>query len=421
MTDSATQKPGFYGWKNVGLLFLIYMSALGMVFYGFSVIFPVMIKTLGWNRAAASVGHTVCVILMGFLVPLVAVSINKLGPKKTILGGCTTMLVSLILLGTVTSQMWQWVLLWGVFAGTGFAFCGVVPIQTILMYWFNVNRGMAIGLVMTGAAVGGIVAQPVFTWLMAKTGTWQAGWLTGAGFALFAMVCSLMLIGKPEDVGQHPDGLSPEETKAAQDAGQSAKTYRTDTTWELKEAVRTPALWFFITAIVGHIMALFLITSHGVLHFTDKGFTGMQAASILSFVIAGSGLARFPIGWLGDRVEPRWIISITLGVMLVMLMGLWKLASLEMMIATGMVFGFCYGSQLIMFPTLLGNYFGPDAFASINGIVGPMVVLFGAMVPVGAGVIFEKTGSYGPAFIILEVVLCFALIASLLMTPPKKG
>ncbi len=422
MAETAIQKPGFYGWKNVGLLFIIYMSALGLVFYGFSVIFPMMIKTLEWNRGTASIAHTLCTLLMGLLVPLVAVSINKIGVKKTILAGTAVLFIGLVLLGTITSQMWQWIILWGIFVAVGFAFCGVVPIQTTLMFWFNVNRGTAIGLVMTGAAVGGFLAQPFYTWLMASTGTWRAGWLTGSGFALLAMVCSLLLIGKPEDVGQYPDGLSPDEaTRATQDGGKSAKTYRTDEKWELKESVKTPILWFFITSIVGHIMVLFLITSHGVLHFTDKGFSGMQAASILSFVILGSGLARFPVGWLGDRVEARWIITITLGVMLVMFIGLWKLTSLKMMIAAGMIFGFCYGSQLIMFPTLLGNYYGPDAFAAINGIVGPLVVFFGAMVPVGAGYIFEKGGSYDLAFIILSIILSVAFAASLFLSPPRKG
>ncbi|MFO7965661.1 MAG: MFS transporter [Desulfobacterales bacterium] len=413
-------KPGFYGWKNVGLLFLIYMSTLGMVFYGFSVIFPMMIKTLGWSRGSASIAHTICTLLMGFGVPLAAICINKIGARKTILIGTSLLLFGLVLLGTVTSEMWQWIILWGFVVGTGFAFCGVVPIQTILMYWFNINRGTAIGLVMTGAAAGGFLAQPFYTWLMEQTGTWQVGWLTGAGFALVGLIASFLLIGKPQDVGQYSDGLSPEKAAAAGENVKRTKTYRTHAAWEFREALKTRTLWFFIATIVGHIMILFMITSHGVLHFTDKGFTEMEAASVLSFVILGSGLARFPVGWLGDRVEPRWIISATLGIMLVMFIGLWKLTDLTFVITAGMILGFCYGSQLIMFPTLLGNYYGVEAFASINGIVGPTVVFFGAMVPVGAGFIFEKTGSYQTAFLLLSIILGMAFIASLFMNPPKK-
>jgi len=421
MTETTVQKPGFYGWKNVALLFVIYMSALGLTFYGFSVIFPMMIKTLQWNRGTASIAHTISALLMGLLVPLVAISINKLGPKKTIIAGLIPLFIGLVLLGTVTSKMWQWIILWGFVVSFGFAFCGILPIQTSLMYWFNVKRGTAIGIVMTGAAVGGFLAQPFYTWLMRVTNTWQAGWLTGAFFALIAIVCAFLLVGKPEDVGQHPDGLNPDEAGSARDGTQSKpRTYRTEESWELKAALKTPTVWAFTVVIIGHLMPLFLVTSHGILHFTDKGFTGMQAASILSFIILGSGMARFPVGWLGDRIEPRWIITITLGVMVFMFIGIWKLTSLKLMIVSGMIFGICYGSQLIMFPTLLGNYFGPETFVAINGVIAPLLVGFGASVPVGAGYIFEKAGSYSPAFTILSFLMVIAFIVSFFLYPPKK-
>lgn len=421
MTDTVVQKPDFYGWKNVILLFTCYLSTLGLAFYGFSVIFPMMIKTLQWNRAGASIAHTISVLLMGLLVPLVAVSINKRGAKKTILTGACVLFVGLILLGTVTSKMWQWVVLWGFVVSFGFAFCGVVPVQTILMYWFSANRAMAIGIVMTGAAVGGFLAQPFFTWLMAKTQTWQSGWITGAIFSLIAIACSFFLVNKPQDVGQFADGVNPDHLQSANGgAGKKTKTFRAQSPWELKDALRSNTFWFLAIVVIGHIMALFLITSHGVLHFTDKGFSGMQAASILSFVILGSGLARFPMGWLGDRIEPRWIITASMGVMLVMVLGLWKSSDFSFVVAAGMIFGFCYGSQLIMFPTITGNYFSPESFPAINGVLGPLMIVFGAIVPVGAGVIFEKTRSYDLAFIILDLVLVISFCTSFLLSPPQK-
>jgi MFS family permease len=422
MTDTSVHKPGFYGWKNVALLFVSYLSTLGLAFYGFSVIFPMMIKTLEWNRATASIAHTLNVLLSGLLVPLVALSINKIGIRKTLMTGAGILFVGLLLLGTITSKIWQWIILWGFFVSFGFAFCGGVPIQTLLMHWFSARRATVIGIVMTGAPVGGVLALPFYTWLMQKTQMWQAGWLTGAFFALISMGCFFFLTNKPQDVGQHPDGLNPDDLKFAIDAmGKTTRTFRSESSWELKTALKTPTLWFLAVEIIAFMMALYLITSHGVLHFMDKGFSGMQAASILSFVILGSGLARFPAGWLGDRIEPRWIISTTMGVMLVMLLGLWKLTEFRIVAAAGMVFGFCYGSQLIMFPTLMGNYYGPEAFPAINGVLGPIMIVFAALVPVGAGMIFEKTGTYDLAFIILGFVLVVAFAISFLLSPPQKN
>jgi hypothetical protein len=77
----------FYGWKNVIFLFLIFLFAGGFGLGGFSVIFPAMIKTLGWNRGTASIAPALNTLLMGLLIPLVALSINRLGAKKTIIIG----------------------------------------------------------------------------------------------------------------------------------------------------------------------------------------------------------------------------------------------------------------------------------------------------------------------------------------------
>jgi cyanate permease len=274
---------------------------------------------------------------------------------------------------------------------------------------------------MTGAALGGFLAQPLYTWLMGLTKTWQIGWLVGALFALIALALAFFLVSKPEEVGQHPDGLSPDQTKIDQkEVEGQARTYRTSASWELKEAIRTPAVWLITVVMIGYVMPLFLVTSHGVLHLTDRGFSQMQAASVLSFLIFGSGLIRFPVGWLGDRIEPRWIITTALGVMLIMFLGIWKVSSFNLMIAAGMIFGICYGSQIIMIPTIMGNYYGPDAFAGINGVIGPILILFGASVPVGGGYVYEKTGSYDLVFVMLSVVLGITFVLSFFLSPPTK-
>ena len=73
-----------------------------------------------------------------------------------------------------------------------------------------------------------------------------------------------------------------------------------------------------------------------------------------------------------------------------------------------------------MFPTIIGNYYGADVFAGINGVIGPFLILFAAVVPVGAGYIFEVTGNYDIAFIALSIVLSIGFMASFLLSPPKE-
>ena len=421
MAVSTTVKPGFFGWINVSLLFVIYMAAFGMVYYGFSVIFPMMIKSLEWNRGTASIAHTLSGMLMGLLGPAVAFSIQKFGPKKTLIFGFVIMLVGLLFMGTIMSQMWLWIVLWGIVVPIGFAFGGALTLQTILLYWFNLKRGTAMGIVMTGAAVGGFVAQPLYSWLMAYTNTWRSGWLMGAAFVLLGLICTFFVVNKPQDIGQFADGLSPDEVKAAAERNKGkTKIHKTGDIWGIKEVLKTRTLWFYVILTASYLMALMFIASHGILDFLDRGFSEMQAPLIFSMVLLGSAIIRFPIGMLGDKIEPRHIINASFGIMMIMVFLIWKNQSIQMIMVAGFVFGACYGTNLIMFPTLLGNYYGPEVFAGINGVIGPLFVVFSGIVPMGSGYVYENFGNYDPVYIFLVCLLVIAFAFSFFMKPPMK-
>jgi MFS family permease len=196
------------------------------------------------------------------------------------------------------------------------------------------------------------------------------------------------------------------------------KTYRSSVNWPLKAVFKTPSIWFLMAVNTGFMQALFLITSHGVLHFTDIGFSPMQAASILSLIILSSGIAGLPMGVLADRIEPRWIASVAMIAMLLMFLGLWKAPNMGFLMAVGPVFGFSYGTIGIMLTTIMGNYYGPETFPKINGVLAPIATATSAIIPVVAGVIADRTGSYDLVFIFIGFLLLGGFICAILIKPP---
>ena len=46
MSQIEIEKQKFYGWRNVFICFLCYFLVYGVVFYGFSVVFPAMVKAM---------------------------------------------------------------------------------------------------------------------------------------------------------------------------------------------------------------------------------------------------------------------------------------------------------------------------------------------------------------------------------------
>ncbi len=413
--------PVFYGWINTAILFTIYFVALGLVFYGFSAIFPAMIKTMGWKRGDAALAHTLNLLLMGLMTPFLAIMLNRFGSRKIMGVGLTVLVTGLVLLSTVTSELWQWILVWGFLMSFGFCFAGLLTIQFTIVQWFNIRRATVLGIVMSGSAVGGFIAQPFYTWLMEYTEAWQSGWITGGIFALLALLLSFWIRNKPEDLGQFPDGINPDETEDAAENPGTTRTYRTQEVWNMQEIIRTRTLYIIMIVMIAHGMPIFMVTTHAVLHLTDVGYTQMQAASVLSFIILGSGIARFPMGWLADRIEPRLILTGAMALMAIGLIGIWKAPSIPVLMVCGPIFGFAYGTALIMFPTIIANYFGPELFASINGFLIPFIIPFGASVPVAAGYMADRFGNYDLPFTFLGIVLAGSVIFAVLLSPPKRN
>ena len=82
-----TKQNGFYGWKLVGVLWLLYLVNMGFAFYGGFVANTYMLKDVPMDRTAFGFGVTLMVMAAGLPSTLIAASINKLGARLTLVLG----------------------------------------------------------------------------------------------------------------------------------------------------------------------------------------------------------------------------------------------------------------------------------------------------------------------------------------------
>lgn len=411
----------FYGWKNAWRLFFIYMANTGLVFYAYTVVFPMMIQATGWNRGDASIASSLNMVMMGMLVPPAAFILRRIGSRKMIIIGLIILLIDLLLLATITTRMWHWIVIWGLGIPLAAVLCGFYPVQITVMKWFERKRSTALGFVMTGAALGGFVAQPVYTWFMQLTGAWQTGWLLSAGVTFLALLLSFQVKGQPEDVGQFPDGIDPANTRDGEKSEEAIQqTDKSRSAWAVRDVFKTSTIWCIAVVMLAQSMPTIMLTNHGILHLTDLGHTQMHAATVLMFVIMGSGMARFPAGWLGDRIEPRRIVTASIIIMLVSFAGIWQGFSYALLLIYGSLFGIAYGSLLVMISTMIANYYGPDAYVSTSAVIAPVLTIINSSVPTIAGYAADRLGTYDLPFTILTGIILTALIVSLFLAPPKK-
>jgi MFS family permease len=111
--------------------------------------------------------------------------------------------------------------------------------------------------------------------------------------------------------------------------------------------------------------------------------------------------------------------SIVIG-MVILLAGFWKAPSFGALMVVGPVLGFSVGTMIIMMTAMIPNYYSPEAFPSIRGIVSPPRTIITANFPAVAGYVADRTGTYDTMFQILIACLVVSLMLSPLLSPPEK-
>lgn len=151
----------------------------------------------------------------------------------------------------------------------------------------------------------------------------------------------------------------------------------------------------------------------------DIGFTKPVAAMSIGLLTAFSIIGRLIGGALGDRIEPKIIWSLS---MLIMLPGIFiamVAASPFHIYLYAILVGIGFGASFVSQPTMIGNYYGANNFASVIGLSGLLLTVLISTVPFISGWIFDAAKSYNIAFIGASA-LCAAGFFALLLAKPER-
>ncbi|HPQ55262.1 MAG TPA: MFS transporter [Spirochaetota bacterium] len=144
----------FYGWWIVAATFVVLFAGLCTGFYTVSVFLEPLQATFSWTKTQVSLGFTIAALLVGLLSPVVGILVAKFGIKKVQMAGALITGAGLLLMGSI-QQLWQYYAVYIILA-VGLASVGLVPAQTVISYWFEKKRGLAMGIIMTGIGLGGM-------------------------------------------------------------------------------------------------------------------------------------------------------------------------------------------------------------------------------------------------------------------------
>jgi MFS family permease len=416
------QRSEFYGWKLLAVFWLILFTNFAFPLYGASVINAYMAADLHMDRAALGAAYGLFQWMVGLPAPLVAICINKKGVRFTMALGCVGVMAGALLMAFVVRTTLEVNLVFGVLIGLSALSGGVLGAQAGIGRWFVRHKARAITLVHTGSSLGGFVAAPVLNHVIAKFGgNWRAGWMLIAGLSFAASVLAFFLIKeRPADLGQVPDGASSGEAPVASPEVRTVAhgVYKTADTWTFGEVFRTPAIWMFLVAILGFSAGYPLFLAHGVVHLRDLGYSASAAAFSVSIMLLASLGGTLIFAGVADLVEPRFVwaaASVLFGVGMILALHASGAAGLYLYaICLGAGFGVSFSSMM----ALPANYYGTQAYAPIVAVVIAVGTTAGAAGPFAAGYIYDRFGSYEPAFYAVSALSFFAALLLFFAAPP---
>jgi MFS family permease len=356
----------FYGWIIVAVATLALVVSNGLSIGGIPVFYRSIREDFVTSGAVAAdqaesfiaFCASLTFLCSGLISPFAGWLMQKFPFKNVMLAGCALLGGGLIL--HATAHTVEFVYAARVMMGTSLGFVGVLPSVVLVSNWFVRRRGTALGILLTGTSVGGVVIPPIATPLIERFG-WRVSmvlvsliiWLVLAPAIIF------LIRSKPADLGLMPDGdlepLGSDESKPADGL-------------TLTQAIRTPVFWIFALAAALIFYPIFVTSQQLILQTAKIGFTPWQGTLVLSGLFAVSVAGKFLFGYLSDRFPPPRVIVLCTAVMFASTFLLLNLNTTTAFLFL-IPFGLGYGGAFVLIQRLAADLFGQRDYPKILGAI----------------------------------------------------
>lgn len=415
-----THRRIFYGWYMVAASVAANTIFSAAYFQGFGVLIIPIERTFGWDRWVISAAMSLRQLESGILSPLVGFLLDRYSARKLIFWSAVIAGVGFIGLGFTTAII-TFFLCFVIISIGASGVSHAVTWPVLISRWFRRQRGLAIGLAVTGPIFGSpiVILNTHFEELY--------GWrsvLIGYGIVILVVVTllSLLVRDRPESYGLRPDGDPPEGGISAESAGGRAPR-RQDAGLTLQAIFRTKEFWLFTGYLAGTFTVNSAFQIHMIPYFQqDMGLTPAWAAVVLSMVFLMSGIGRVGGGYLLDKLDYRMVLAVVAALMGLSLFYL-QLAGADTIFATlpfAFMFGISFGCLVPMRGAVGSIMFGTRAIGRVLGILQGAPVAAGVIGPLVMGIIFDLNGNYSVAIWGLVIISALMVPVSLAMASPAE-
>ncbi|MDN5697121.1 MAG: MFS transporter, partial [Rubrobacter sp.] len=270
--------------------------------------------------------------------------------------------------------------------------------------WFVSRRGRAMSVVILGLAASNAALPALSQFLVGSVGWRQAYMGLGVMVWLLLIPAAIFVVrDRPEKIGAHPDGASgppPDEPQEQDEGGDRKRVLVSPDFWLL--ALPVAAIPFVVTALVFHQISI----------LGAGGVSVAAAAGIFVAFAVASASATALAGPLIERLGPLYPLWLSLGLLLVAVVGLQFVSTPALATLYALVLGSASGVHGVVNGVIWAHYYGRRGLGAVQGPATMVSISAAALAPLPLAALQQLSGGYalGLAAMAVIPVACAALI-----------
>jgi len=401
----------YYPWLVCLIAMLMLAASNGMTMTGITAFDPALLDEFGWSRGQLKFRDMFNLLLAAVLSPFIGALIDRTGVR--ILALCGSGLLAILYVAYSHIQTIAHIYLIHIGFALVVVSSGLSVAVVMVSQWFETRRGLALGLALTGSSLGGMLVPKVITFLLPDYG-WRGSFLWMALIPVALFILCLALVRTPQVKGLRPWGYGQAE--------RHDKTSNSGQHWpdlSYRQALRTRTFWALTVVAVTTFWGIMALSSHLILHMTDLGFNGQQAANGM-LILFGLGLAgKCLFGFLADLVASKKVFVSNVALMMAGAL-LIAAQSVKLLWMGLVIMGLGWGGLYAVLQLQIVQAFG---LSSVGKILGTIQLLDAAAVGLGVwltALMFDHYGNYHLAFIVSAALVMIGLIAACFVRNERK-
>lgn len=350
--------------------------------------FKPMVDEFGWSRGELGLAVGLYMVVSAFATFITGRLADRVSPRALLIGGTVIGGAGIAAMSLVT-QPWHALVLYGVVFAIGNGAASLVIVGVIVTRAYPGRAGLANAVAVSGMSVGQLVMIAILAAVMVQIG-WRAVfvWIGAAHLVLLPL-----LAGIP--------GRSPRSAPQGE--------------LSLRDAARARQFWLLIAiyAICG--LDDFFVTTHVAAFAQDRGLSPLIAGNLLA-LMGLTGLAGvIASGLASDRLGPVWPTAAAF-VARIVVFGWIAIDQSPLSIA---VFALVFGATFLVTAPLtvvfVRQSFGTRNLGALAGLITMTHQIFGGLGAYAGAAIFDTTGGYDAAFVVMLASAVVALALTLML------